>query len=325
MENNARLLGAGDLKSTISVNECGVECPVRSCRQVVPRQRGNFARDPKFRCPVHGIYISPSTWEYEIESDNMLWCDKHDLALFSEIKTVKRESRVARDNSEDAVSWNVFRFLEKSGLVESVLGKAIDRSLDQAEAIYWSYNQRETSSWSLLNRAREEFGEELKRSSEPDIIIDSDDALIFVEAKLTAGNETLPSKPEERKKYLTGGDGWFSKVFRSEYEKVAIEAKKYELMRFWLLGTWMAEHVRKDFYLVNLVRLEREQDIEELFGQHIVENGSTRFLRWTWEDIWRQISEIGESGEGRGRLLRYFEEKTIGYNARAELQRAFLV
>ena len=158
-----------------------------------------------FRCPIHGIYISPSTWEYESESDNMLWDDAEDLDLFTRIKKAKRECRVARDNSEDALSWNVFRFLEKNALVESVLGTAIDRSIDQTEVIYWSYSQKETSSWSLLNRAREEFGEELKRSSEPDIIIDSQDALIFVEAKLTTGNETLPSKPEERKRYPTGG------------------------------------------------------------------------------------------------------------------------
>jgi len=138
--------------------------------------------------------------------DNVLWKEKADIDLFNQIKTVKRESRIARDNSENAVTWNVFRFLERNNLVESTLSSIIGSLLNSSEVIYWSYSQRENSSYSGLNNAREEFGEEIRTTSEPDIIIKTDNALFFIEAKLTAGNETVPSDISNSKKYETGGD-----------------------------------------------------------------------------------------------------------------------
>jgi hypothetical protein len=87
---------------------------LRDCSEKVERQSGFFTREERFKCPKHNIYISPSTFEYQSELDNLLWKDKADLDLLKRIKSVKRECRIARDNSEDAVTWNVFRFLEKN-------------------------------------------------------------------------------------------------------------------------------------------------------------------------------------------------------------------
>ena len=105
------MLGIEELKECIEITDSTVECPVKGCSEKVERQRGVFKREDRFRCPVHNIYISPSTFEYQSELDNLLWKDEVDLDLLKRIKKVKRESRIARDNSEDAVTWNVFRFL----------------------------------------------------------------------------------------------------------------------------------------------------------------------------------------------------------------------
>ena len=74
----------------------------------------------------------------------MLWTAPEDLALWRKIKDpgVKRECRVARDNSEDALTWNVFRYLER----ENLLGRFLDQVSGQPIAkspriIYWSYCQ----------------------------------------------------------------------------------------------------------------------------------------------------------------------------------------
>ena len=104
------MFGAKELKARIQVTEKEVECPVAECPERVQRQRKSFTRASKFRCPRHGIYISPSTFEYGSEHDNILWKDPEDLALLQSVRVAKRESRMARDNSEDALSWNVFRF-----------------------------------------------------------------------------------------------------------------------------------------------------------------------------------------------------------------------
>jgi len=317
------MLGMEELKESIDITEKTVECPVKGCSKNVDRQRKVFKLEERFKCPKHNIYISPTTFEYQNEIDNILWKEKTDLGLLRRIKTVKREWRIARDNSEDAVTWNVFRFLERNNLVESTLSSIIGSTLESSEVIYWSYRQKENTSWSQLNKAREEFGEAIKRSSEPDIIINTDNTLLFIEAKLTSGNETVPSDMSNSKKYETGGDNWFSKVFRSDYRTVAIVEKKYELLRFWLLGTWIAKQQDLDFYLVNLVLSEREKDIEAIFKRHLYENQRMKSIRITWEDIYQQILNTDLSGIDRDAMIKYFRDKTIGYDANGKLQRAF--
>lgn len=318
------MFGAEELKESIEITETTVECPVKDCIEKVERQREVFKREEIFKCPEHNIYISPSTFEYQSELDNLLWKDQADLDLFKKIKIVKRESRIARDNSEDAVTWNVFRFLERNNLVEMTLSSIIRIILKSSEVIYWSYSQKENSSWFELNKAREEFGEEIKRSSEPDVIIKTDNTLLFIEAKLTAGNETTPSDTSNSKKYETGGDNWFSKVFKSDYKTVAVVEKKYELLRFWLLGTWMAKQQDLDFYLVNLVLSEREADIEPTFRRHINENQKRKFIRATWESIYQYTSNISSSRD-RDIMVRFFKNKTLGYDGNGMLQRAFSI
>lgn len=314
-----------ELKESIGITETTVECPVKGCNEKIERQRKVFKREERFKCPDHNIYISPSTFEYQSELDNLLWKDQTDLDLFKMIKTVKRESRIARDNSEDAVTWNVFRFLERNNLVEKTLSSIIGVTLKSSEVIYWSYSQKENSNWFELNKAREEFGEKIKRGSEPDVIIKTDNILLFIEAKLTAGNRTIPSDMSNSKKYENGGDNLFSKVFKSDYKAIAIDEKKYELLRFWLLGTWIAKQQDLDFYLVNLVLSKREKDIEAIFKRHLYEDQRMKFIRIIREDLYQQILNSGSSEIDEDTMIKYFRNKTIGYGGTGRLQKAFSI
>jgi len=319
------MLGVEELKERIEITDTTVECPVKGCNEKVERQRKDTRKKKtRFKCPIHKIIISPSTFEYPSESDNLLWKESSDKELPEKIKESKRESRITHDNSEDAVSWNVFRFLEKNSLIEGFLNMVTGTALKSSEVIYWSYSQEENTSWSALNEARKEFGEKIEEGSEPDIIIKTDSALFFIEAKLTAGNETVPRDVSNSKKYETGGDNWFSKVFNSDFKTVAIAEKKYELLRFWLLGTWMAKRQDLDFYLINLVLSKREADIEAIFKRHINENQRSKFLRVTWETIYQYISKRSLSRD-KDIMTRYFRNKTIGYDGNGRLQRAFSI
>jgi hypothetical protein len=254
--------------------------------------------------------------------DNLLWKNTADLALLEAIKTVKRESRMARDNSEDALSWNIFRYLETTQQLAQLLSW-ITQTKQQVELIYWSYSQEAKGAWPQLNRARKEFGENIKRSSEPDLIAVSENGLFFIEAKLTATNDTLPSDRNNRKKYLIGGDEWWKQVFVSDYEKVAIDAKKYELFRFWLLGSWLAKEMRRDFYLINVVLSDRETDIEQRFSSHIRKAANQKIKRVTWEGISGYVADNAPANSEKSAFLAYFENKMIGYNRFGEIQRAF--
>ena len=317
------MLGIEDLKPKIKVTEAAVECPVKDCRSVVERQRHHFKKEDRFKCPTHNIYISPSSFEYQDYKDNLLWKDPEDIKLLDKIFKEKRESRMARDNSEDAVTWNVFRFLEKNNLIQGLLSSITGIRQEEPEIIYWSYSRREGGGWSILNKARGEFGEEEGRGSEPDVIIQTDKGIFFIEAKLTAGNNTTPSDKNNPKKYQTGGNNWFEKAFTSDYKTIAIAERKYELMRFWLLGTWMAEQARKEFYLINLVPEEREQDIELAFKKQIKENSKCKFLRLTWESIHKHISNLNAASDNE-MMTKFFKNKTIGYR-NGVLQKAFQI
>lgn len=311
-----------DLKEKIRVTDGTVECPVKDCTVGVERQKKVFKPEKRYQCPVHGIFISPSTFEYPCEEENLLWKEKADLDLLSRIKAVKRESRIARDNSEDALTWNVFRYLEKNSLTRIFLQNLAGMRQEKPETIYWSYSQSENDTWTMLNKAREEFGEATGRGSEPDLIIVTDSALFFIEAKLNSGNETKPSRPDDHKKYETGGQSWYSQAFKSGYAAIAIREKKYELMRLWLLGTWAAGQLNKSFYLANLVLQDREKHIEDGFKRHVIENDNRRFVRATWERIYRLIGQTGQN-QNREAMTRYFENKTLGYDSDGRIQKAF--
>lgn len=321
------MLGSKDLKDTIEITDTTVECPVRDCPEKVPRQRKVFMRQERFKCPRHHIYISPSTFEYQDELDNILWREPSDLELFPKIKRVKRESRIARDNSEDAVTWNVFRSLQKARQLPGLL-TALSRSpCNECEVMYWGYSELEDGVWSPLQQARREFEVRPRSGSEPDIIVQCDNALFFIEAKLASGNDTLLRSKDSavREKYVTGGKMWYSRVFRSDFNTVAIVEKKYELLRFWLLGSWIADSLGLDFYLVNLVLSEREKGIEQIFRPHIRENEHWRFLRATWEDIYHFIQDRQPSTGNKDRITTYFEEKTLGYDSQRRLQKALSI
>jgi len=316
-----------ELKNTIEITETTTECPVRDCTETVLRQRGHFKRLEEFKCPRHNIYISPSTFEYENELDNILWKDEIDLDLLRRIRKVKRESRIARDNSEDAVSWNVFNFLEKVKMLSGYLSDLTKNPVENPEVVYWSYSQSEQAIWAPLQEARKEFETRPESGSEPDLIVKSDSTLFFVEPKLTASDSTVPQSrnPLVRVKYETGGNKSYSKVVSSDFETVAVTEKKYELLRFWLIGSWIAHCIGLDFYLVNLVRSEKERDIERTFRKHIKESQRRRFLRVAWEDVYQFISNSKPRTTEMNRMIKYFQNKTVGYDKNGKLQKAFAI
>lgn len=304
-----------------------VYCPLKACSTQVKRQRGHFKRDGIYLCHNHGIYISPSTFEYEDYGSNLLWFDQDDEEFLESIFEEKRESRMARERSEDAVTWNVFRYLEKSGLMQDYLDSISRSGNEDARIIYWSYDPKQGGSYKPLALAREEFGEKANQGSEPDLIIETKGNIYFIEAKFDTGNKKISKEPYKEKKYTTGGTNWFSRVLKAGvgFDKVANIEGFYELLRLWLLGTWIAnEHLNRNFYLINLVLNKKERDIEDQFGRHIDYNETRAFKRLTWEQIYSLI-ERQASLEGKKEIVEYFHGKTLGYNSSGVLQRAFSV
>ena len=316
-----------DLRPERINTEKSVYCPVKGCSVQVERQRRHFKKDDIYKCQKHDIYISPSTFEYENYGNNLLWFDQDDRIFLERIFAEKRESRMARERSEDAVTWNVFRYLEKSGLLNDYLDSISRSGNEDARIIYWSFDPMAGGPYEPLVRAREEFGEIANRGSEPDLIIETNGNIYFIEAKFDSGNKTTPSNADNKKKYETGGNSWFKEVFKSgvDFDKVANAESFYELMRFWLLGTWIAnEQLNRNFYLINLVLNKKERDVEHQFGRHLGYNETRAFKRLSWEQIYSLIERQAPL-DGRKEIVEYFHGKTLGYNNSGDLQRAFSV
>ncbi len=241
------------LKPRIEFDEATVECPVLGCKHRVVRQRKTFRREEQFRCPEHDIYISASTYDHGAYTDNLLSSDADDRALLHRLLDQKRETeQLGRERSEDALTFNVIRALERSDLLNSVLSSIVGRQVTGAVPSYWSLNSETGQPDSRLAEARDAFREVEARGTEPDVLIDSDDTLFLIEAKLGSKNETTPTHESSLHTYTVAVDGWYSKVFSSDAKTVAVEQALYQLMRLWLLGTWMAKQAGKRFVLVSL-------------------------------------------------------------------------
>ncbi len=308
------MYGRSNLKPEILWTNGEVECPVNDCHVLVKRQTEVFRRDPAFLCQDHQIYVSPTTFAYENYEDNWLRVDEDERELYARVRAAKRESRMDRNNSEDAVTWNSLRYFDREGLLGNFLTHLELKSDAKEEAIYWSYSPKEGRSCRWLINARAEFGEDRERGSEPDVILRNSTSLVFVEAKLMAPNRTKPSNPSVTKDYQTGGRNWFDEVFSSSYEEVALRAQLYELMRFWLLGSWIADREGLDFRLINLVRDGQETDISERFGRHAISTPDRRFVRVVWEDLFR-LSGSASDDASTNPLGSYAMEKTLGYDS----------
>lgn len=317
--------GLDDLKPQLRVTDAIVECPVLGCEQTVARQRKHFTWAEPFVCPEHSICISPSTWEYESEEDNLLWCSPADLALLKAIKRDKREGRLQRDNSEDAVTLNVFRYLERHPeVLAAVLEEMAGETVTGTQLVYWSHHAGSGEQWDPLNRARLTFGEVVAQGSEPDMIVVSDGTLFFIEAKLNATNATVAPSLRAQKEYLTGADAWFQRVLNVDWDTVAVTGRRYELMRFWLLGTWLAADLGLKFRLVSLLTAGQiARKPLDPFSDYAVQTDARRFGLHSWEQIWQIVSRTAQRDTGWRRLERYFLTKTIGYGSNRLLRPAF--
>jgi Holliday junction resolvase-like predicted endonuclease len=307
------------LKSEVKHTEHEVECPVKGCTEMLPRMRGTYFQDPKFMCPIHRIIVTPSTFTYEEPMENILWKTEDDLELYVDIAYVKRDKfrKIGHNNSEDAVSWNVFRCLERNGWTASLITQVLGKPVENPHIIYWTYDQKSKTVWKPLEDAWNTF--ELVTSghrSEPDIIVRSGKELVFIEAKLKSGNDItiLPERADKvREGYVTSANYWFSNIFNFDFDTIALESKKYELMRFWIIGTWIAKQHGWNFTLLNLVRDRQEKQIEKQFGKFLKTSDTTHFKRYTWEKIFNYLSGLPENTQDKNTIIEYFENRTLGY------------
>lgn len=314
------------LKLKIAISTSSVECPVIGCARTVARQRRTFRREPEFNCPEHGIYISPSTFEYGDLQANLVGMDVEDLLLFARLADGKAESgRMARERSEDALTFNVFRGLERERILDSVLTALTGCQSVNAVPSYWSLIGDTAEPHPMIDAARRAFHENMDHGTEPDLLIESVDTIFVIEAKLGSKHATVPTHAGVLPRYQTAANGWYDSVLTSAPAVVAVEEQLYQLMRCWLLGSWMANAAGKKFVLVSLVSSASDNSVTSRLGRHIAANEQRRCVRATWEGIRELIRNRNGLQESArlSALVDYLDHKSLGYDSRGLLQHAF--
>jgi hypothetical protein len=320
------MFGREDLKTAREIAENSTVCPVAGCTTEVTRMtrgvpgaldgylsKGGSAEKEfdRYLCEEHGIYVTPTTFIYKDIWDNLLWDDASDRNLLGKVLKSKRmKAQLHHENSEDAVTWNVFRFLERSGLLPRFLTQLRGARVSDPDTMYWTYSRPQGDVWGEVDAAWHEFGERAQRASEPDLIIRSDETVFVVEAKLGASSKPRTKYTSKEKSERVGRYSRGQGYLRRSVEDI-MDGGYYQLMRFWVLGCLIADRLHRDFTLVNLVRSGQEEGIEQAFGNCIRESQHRRFLRLTWEEVYEFIANAAPAGRDRDRIIWYFKNKTI--------------
>ena len=301
-----------------------VLCYVRGChhRLRVPRgggYRGDF-------CPDHGIRChhssSGSTYAYRNVRRNIIASPN----LFAEQivgHPFKYEShRLGSENSEDALSWNVFRSLQEAGGLRQVATAITGEDIPYEPFLYlWGICTTDDSlePWDLLIHARQRFESNLpveRPQTEPDVALHLPGRyLVLIEAKFTSPNTFYKRGRRKDSHSLTLDE--LLEIYRdrrltilNRRKAAAAPRVAYQLWRNTVFAEWMAREDHRDTkaYHVNLVRSGYEQDAADEFAGLINDNHKARFRRLTWEQIYGAVS-----GERRLALMcRYLRTKTAG-------------
>lgn len=318
------MFGVSVLKPRLDAGASDVCCPVRGCGYRVPLQPALFRTTAEYRCPLHRIYVAASTFAYEREADNLLWTTEDDLVVLNGGRQRGWDRGLAYENSERAVTWNVFRWFEVSGVLPGLLEHTLGRGVATAHVTYWGYSPEREGVYMPLVRARNAFQEEDADATEPIVLIDTDDALILVDPRISLSTET-PQTPVGWERYEEGGKGWSTRVFAGAIREVAHDKGSFELLKLWLLGSYMAELTGKAFVLLHMTPGWSGAPLLAKLQPQFVSEPMREARSLTWEDVHAYVAAEYPGVRGAQAVLTYFREKSAGYGADGRLRRAFAV
>lgn len=318
--------GVDDLDPIVEVHPDDrdrVRCYVRGCPHFVRRPtRGQ----PGELCPDHGIYCHYSrfgaTYSYADVRRNIIASPD----LFAQRivgHPFKFEShRLGSENSEDALSWNVFRSLQEAKCLAQVAKLLIGEDYPQEPDLYlWGIRVSDDSfePWELLIAARQRFESNLpvqRPLTEPDIALHLPGRyLVLIEAKFTSPNTTYARGPRKDAQSLTLDE--LLEIYHDpqlqilDYRQARMAFQvHYQLWRNMTFSEWMSreDHRNTKAFHVNLVRGGFEKSAVAAFHRLVNPNFRDRFRRPIWERIYRSSS----NNPDLEMMCHYLENKTAG-------------
>jgi hypothetical protein len=323
------------------------KCPVRGCaRAPVEYNRLRL-------CLTHGLELHPSseTFVYfnggtdedktRARLRNILW-DKDFMKHHVLDSPHKAEThRLGYENSEDALSWNVFVALRDAGKLPAAAqclapGHQV-RGNSVPELYLWG-NKIDIEAGSFkpfrhLEQARSYFEPGVQKYlTEPDIMLVTNELIICIEAKFTSGNPLAqpktPVSSDDREK-PKDRDGLIEKYARRwpdscrylDHNALKTVPLHSQLFRNIIFASWMAEQTDRRWHVVNLASSaqwrkrrnasaqEKNYDFDDpspVIKQYLKPQFKDHFSFCTWEALHETIIRSG----GLVHLSTYLEKKT---------------
>jgi hypothetical protein len=274
-----------------------IRCFVKGCTQMLrpPTRRGGGDV-----CPDHGIRCHWSgTYSYADVRRNLI-VDADLFATRVVGHPFKYESdRCNSENSEDALSWNVFRSLQKAGQLHKVARVISGIECSEEPVLYlWGLRTSNDSfePWDLLMAARDRFERNLpvmRPLTEPDIALHlSGEYLILIEAKFTSPNPYYVDGPRQNAVSLTKSEllelYWDPSIKSLNREKAqAAPRVHYQLWRNLVFAEWMADFERNatPAYLASLTRHVQEDESCREFSTLLNPHRTAGFQHASWEQV----------------------------------------
>jgi hypothetical protein len=232
-----------------------VRCYVRGCKELLRPPARGYRGDV---CRLHGIrcHLSTSgaTYSYADVRGNIIVAP--DLFATRIVGNPHKfeSDRLGYEKSEDALTWNVFRTLQESGLLHVVARLITGLDIQQEPHLYlWglSISDHTFKPWELLIAARERFESNLpveRPLTEPDIALYLPRYyLILIEAKFTSPNPFYIDGPRRDGCSLTKSE--LLEIYQDsalrmlDMEKARrAERVYYQLWRNMVFAEWMARY-----------------------------------------------------------------------------------
>lgn len=212
-----------------------------------------------------------------------------DESLKNSINATNRESKkkkFAFSTSEDALTWSFFKYFVVNDRYEDLLKLLDIESKDTTFDIYlWGTKINSiTNNPDLVDEfilVSKSFQENRSTRTEPDVIINLSDKLVFIEVKYLSQNNIKPGEKKFRN----------YEVSDVEMEEV-IKSGHYELFRNWAFASKLSNG--KDFELINLAPKKRfnDKNKEKLIQfEASLKSGKGKFVKISWEDILEKIKK----------------------------------
>lgn len=211
------------------------------------------------------------------------------------LNRTNKKTHFCSENSEDAATWTVFRYLQKAGCLRSVfaeqnIGPAVC-SFEEPRLLLWGVpmpldNANGSDCAKRLIGVIDEIEHNPTSRSEPDVVLDFGEfGVIFVEVKFKSRNDVKSPDHAGWSTYLR------NTVAFSDTTGVK-KARLYELARNWRIGRQYADD--RPFALVNLGRANlfngEQGKLLTLFEAAVGQDERHTCHRVTWQQLMQSLT-----------------------------------